>query len=220
MKRALALALLATLATPSCGGDSGLFTQEAPAADGGDTDAGTGGTAGSDAATGGAAGDGSGGAPMGGTGGAAGAAAAAGSGGTAGAAGVGATGGSGGTGGVAGASATGGSGGDPNEGVVNCGSDVCDLATESCCGQPGGQFQCQPQCTGMSQEINCDGPEDCPGTEVCCGGFGGAECQTQCGPQSIEYCHDNTDCQGQDQCLSCTLPGGFTVDMCADHCPF
>ncbi|MDD9933684.1 MAG: hypothetical protein OXT09_08780 [Myxococcales bacterium] len=70
----------------------------------------------------------------------------------------------------------------------------------------------------------CDGNEDCPGGEVCCGRFNNAafryteiSCAATCGALDYVLCHPGDDCPGEtQQCrASQILPYDF-VGVCAD----
>jgi hypothetical protein len=110
----------------------------------------------------------------------------------------------------------GGGGGLSTEpGEANCFANgaaaTCDLATEMCCFVDPGFDGCEPrsagcQCNGpgcVTTEIRCDGSEDCPGGETCCGLFDQMNqsytelsCQPSCGgPNELEICHDGDPCQ-------------------------
>jgi len=194
-------------ANPS-GGSSGSAGYDASS----DAPVGTGGTAGSaglggSGATGGGGSGGSAGTTTGGAGGSAGAATG-GSGGTA----AGGTGGAPGTGGAGGAGGTG-------PGIVACGSSTCDMtAGDSCC-MYFGVFVCGPsnKCSS-SNTIACDGPEDCPGAQVCCAKLNGpgtqvrhVECLDQCGSSEKVICGGSTAaCTTGKQCGPFPLLKGYT----------
>lgn len=111
---------------------------------------------------------------------------------------------------------------------VSCGVGLpalCDLETEKCCVRSLQTDTCiaatdscgcdLPNCTVM--EAQCDGPEDCPEGQVCCGtlgGFGGGagyerfECATSCdyaGTQRIACHQDMEDCPGNNVCSNSQL---------------
>lgn len=59
-------------------------------------------------------------------------------------------------------------------GVVDCGNGTCKLGNEWCCQTYLGSWQAQ--CVGTfcgGTDINCDGPEDCDGGQVCCAQISG-----------------------------------------------
>jgi hypothetical protein len=83
--------------------------------------------------------------------------------------------------------------------------------------------QCLPSgnCNSGETEVNCDGPEDCPG-EICCGtfsildGYTVLECAATCDSQGeVIVCDPNgppAQCPGQTNCESSTyLPAGYEV---------
>jgi hypothetical protein len=166
-----------------------------------------------------------------------GSAAGAGSGGTAGAAGsAGAAGGSSGAGGEAGA------GLGPSLDMAgampgtSCGVGLpalCALETEKCCARSLDVDTCIPAgetcacstaagCTVM--EAFCDGPEDCPDGQVCCGtlaqngaGYESFACTAQCSSQQTqrEACHaEETQCPGGYVCANSQLL--TNVQVCID----
>lgn len=169
-----------------------------PGGTGGVDDASAGGTSsGGNGGYGGAVGGGGGSGASGGNGGVGG------NGGTGGGSGSGASG--GGSGGVGGASsdastdsATGGADAGVAAGLVNCGSNVCDLSKNEKC------FPCYtPTCSvpgicsgNPSAIIYCDGQEDCAG-QICCADVG-IRCQASCdaifGQQRWRVCHSAADC--------------------------
>lgn len=144
-------------------------------------------------------------------------------------AGAGGSGGASAEGGSGGMLATGGTGGVPGVGTASCGVAACPLGANDCCLYLASRipaFSCQPQglpCVGTV--IRCDGHEDCPGTEVCCGQLSGGgtsttyselrcrpqvECTTSanrrwiCGQTGI--CPSNLSCK-----QSQLLPSGYTA---------
>jgi hypothetical protein len=65
-----------------------------------------------------------------------------------------------------------------------------------------------------SDQIRCDGPEDCPG-EVCCERLNGPQtqvrhldCQSQCGTDP-RICHTSQDCPAGLQCVPSSLLPGY-----------
>jgi hypothetical protein len=106
-----------------------------------------------------------------------------------------------------------GTGGAPAAGLVTCGltnPDLCASGTEKCCIIDPGFDYCSAAstdcaCEGFgcnALEAFCDGPEDCPEGQVCCGLFTGTrytrfECQSSCVAQDgqFEICHEGaTQC--------------------------
>lgn len=171
-------------------------------ADGASGSAGTGATGGTSAS-----GGGGGASATGGTGGASGGSGGASTGGTSGSGGSGATGGtgaSGGTGGT-GASGGGGSGGSTGGGgSVVCGSTSCPVKTSYCCAKYNQPWLCQQNgstCT-YGVAVPCDGPEDCPGTEVCC-----ATLFVQGKNLSYQSVACASSCSGRDQRVVCGASG-------------
>src|SRR5215475_5724615 len=81
---------------------------------------------------------------------------------------------------------------------VSCGTMTC-TSQQECCVDNGGMRTCvtQGQCTGVA--FACDGPEDCPTTEVCClaatGGMPGSTCKPANMCQT-SACHEDPDCSG------------------------
>ena len=165
------------------GGASGAGGAAGAAGGAGGSTGGAGGsTGGAGGSTGGAGGStgGAGGSP-GGAGGSTG-----GAGGSTGGAGGAAGGGAGGTGGSAGG------GGSPT-GSVACGSATCSLPNELCCVNQGGST-CIPDGTNcQGTDVFCDGPEDCPGTQVCCGQIGTGTSYANL------MCRNASQCTFQDQ---------------------
>ena len=224
------VSLLVALSLAACGSGRGaddLFGGSPPTDDAGGA-AGTGGSAGGD----GGVAD----ADAGGAGGGGGSAGASGGGGAAGSGGGAGVGGSGGGGGAAGTGGAGGAGGgpvDPNAGVMSCGTTspkTCHLdAGEQCCVIDPGLDYCAPvgtqcecaggpnACTTLIPSV-CDGPEDCPGGQLCCGnldnyGYFEIVCADACDPQTArEVCHpggqpcaDPQQACGQSQYLPANL---------------
>jgi hypothetical protein len=100
---------------------------------------------------------------------------------------------------------------------VSCGAVTCDPGAEICCAsqlahfcEAAGQF-----CPGGAI-IRCDGPEDCPPGDLCCGGGSGTSCQLGCG-SAHRLCHTEADCHAGTFC--CPLQGS-TFSACSDRaCP-
>jgi hypothetical protein len=172
-----------------------------------------GGTGGAGGGTGGAGGAGGSTGGAGGTGGVAGAGGAGGTGGVAGAGGVG-----GGTGGTGGAT-----GNQP--GVVHCGGvpNSCDIQNNFCC-VGASSSSCVADGTNCPQaaDVYCDGPEDCSGSDVCCGqlGSGSTYVGTQCRAASectfaqgrVVVCGSTpSECTGNTSCKPSTLLPPYMV---------
>jgi hypothetical protein len=88
-----------------------------------------------------------------------------------------------------------------------CGSAYC--AGLPCCFSYWGAYRCYSFCT-MGTPYWCDGPEDCPGNDLCCFNGTSANCLTTCDSPSVVVCHTTADCsQGQ-----CT----FESDSPYGHC--
>ena len=126
-----------------------------------------------------------------------------------------------GTGGVGtgGFGAVAGTGGASAPGEKNCGitnPDVCTKAEKCCvldpgldyCAPSGAQCACtSPNCD--TTNVECDGPEDCPG-QICCGVFSFVQnqytnlrCQNNCGgPNQREICHPGQKCQNPNHTCS------------------
>lgn len=103
--------------------------------------------------------------------------------------GTGTTGGAGGTGGTSatgGTGGTGGSGGMPTF-VVACANGDCNAGQVCCVSTPGNTKNgcADPGTCQGGFEATCDGPDDCPPNQVCCGQWTGSSwsaigCQTGC----------------------------------------
>ncbi|MCC6214092.1 MAG: hypothetical protein IT376_04445 [Polyangiaceae bacterium] len=157
----------------------------------------------------------------------------AGAGGSAGSAGAAGTAGAAGAAGAAGSAGAGGAAGAAGAGAeVSCGEATptdCS-AGDVCCVVQGSPDTCTASgsctCSGFGctfLEVTCDGPEDCPGSQVCCGTFvqgpgpGGSRytsvvCAATCdGGNERRLCHSDNDCSGQysDCDPSAILPSPF-----------
>ena len=112
-----------------------------------------------------------------------------------------------------------GDGDNPNQGVVNCGNEVCDLEVEVCCqGLSGATCKPAGTCGPLEAQVECDGPEDCDGAQRCCAGFPqGSSCSDACADGEADVCHTDADCPTTD-CLTCSVPGTEQL-MCAESCP-
>lgn len=174
------------------GGAAGSSSGGSGAATGGSGGAATGGNAGS--ATGGTAGGGSGGSATGGSGGSA-------TGGSAGTS-------SGGSGGV-------GVGNDPpgTPGSVICDTFSCDLSSAICCDYHNTDPQCLPQGTNCfpAIEVFCDGPEDCSGSDVCCG----TVIKTGGNENYIDFACKAT-CDARGERVICGESGSCPMGTCSD----
>jgi len=103
---------------------------------------------------------------------------------------------------------------DPNEGVVNCGGQSCDILTNTCCVGLGGQ-SCKAECGLFQAAQKCDGPEDCEGEQVCCVGFpAGSSCNPGCNNGQDMLCHIDDDCPEEMACESCSFPGSPPTNVC------
>jgi hypothetical protein len=112
------------------------------------------------------------------------------------------------------------------------GDILCDQATcknrDVCCGSPGQgmgsapMYACSPDaCTQGATSINCDGYEDCSGSQKCClttgGGFGGGgtpayACADQCAGVDVQ-CTSTKNCNGGEVC--CETVGMFGASKTA-----
>lgn len=129
--------------------------------------------------------------------------------------GAGLAGGSGAEGGMAGG---GGAGAAPQ--TVPCGPVECPVGTGSVCCMGDGPPTCEEttDCGGGETTIHCNGPEDCPRGETCCGQLDNFEyeeiiCEESCGgggevvmcdPDAADPCPGPDDCQP-----SMILPPGY-----------
>jgi hypothetical protein len=94
------------------------------------------------------------------------------------------------------ASGAGGSGGAPVT-TIPCGGDTCDLATQSCCATLSG-FSCiskgGPCVDGIT--IDCTNAATCGAGQVCCAGFGAAQCAGDC-DRGFQLCATDAECDGE-----------------------
>lgn len=104
-----------------------------------------------------------------------------------------------------------------------CGGQPCQAAQECCLGS-GGSNTCVALNTCGTIGFQCDGPEDCGGTQVCCygammgsGSSGGSTCKnaSQC---PTNACHVDTDCTQQGATKCCSLPS-TPYSVCLAQCP-
>lgn len=82
----------------------------------------------------------------------------------------------------------------------------CEVPGDHCCGGPleagGEEFVCEPAATTCttSYDLFCDGPEDCPVAQACCGEVpsGGfvSRCRSTCEGSEYVVCAVPTDCPG------------------------
>ncbi|MGD8862376.1 MAG: hypothetical protein PVI30_20360 [Myxococcales bacterium] len=108
---------------------------------------------------------------------------------------------------------------------ISCGVGLpvlCELQTQKCCARSlrtdsciGAADSCEcdlPDCTVM--EAHCDGPEDCPDGQVCCGTLAGStgysrfECASSCdydGTQRIACHQDDPQCPAGRSCENSQL---------------
>jgi len=116
---------------------------------------------------------------------------------------------------------------------IDCMGSTCDPATQHCCitGMPGGGatgmcVDLGTMCMGAA--VDCDGPEDCGGGEVCCARGSLSGITVGCEPASdgcgtggfgeFELCHDVADCSGAgDMCCPISM-GGFSGAYCSGMC--
>ena len=125
----------------------------------------------------------------------------------------------------------GGGGGSDGGAGVDCMGMVCEGATPQCCIMTMGgsaMASCIPadeMCMGIPAD--CDGPEDCSGTDICCAMLSLAGSSTSCidasmctGFTSFELCHAASDCTTSgDMC--CPFMGmGFSAAVCSPTCMF
>jgi hypothetical protein len=111
---------------------------------------------------------------------------------------------------------------DAGVGAV-CGTTTC-TSTQECCLMMGSGGMCVTAGTCSGVGFECDGPEDCGSTEVCCygnqgsgsAGTGGSECQltAQC---QINACHVDTDCMGATS--KCCSVASSQYKVCLAQCP-
>ena len=101
------------------------------------------------------------------------------------------------------------------EGVSCGGGATCSIAAgEHCCEDA--TLHCSTGACGY-HEYDCDGPEDCPGGEVCCFPGDRAACRAGCAPTGVVLCHAASDCPaGQVCCLGFVLGAGD--GMCLGAC--
>ena len=123
---------------------------------------------------------------------------------------------------------------DFTAGTVICGKNhdvICQLPDEICCqGLSSAKCTTPDKCTGpMSAPAFCDGPEDCQdgSNTICCakfsfGGGSGTRCVKSCAGTKTEaiLCHTNDDCESPRTCKSCQPPGGASIKMCVEQCPY
>jgi hypothetical protein len=102
--------------------------------------------------------------------------------------------------------------------TVACGGTPCAVGAQVCCSTTfGASGTCATPgvlggCPGAtSQAFDCDGPEDCPGTQTCCYVRGvGTRCTDLCIGQTV--CHDVSTCgAGAKNC--CPLQQNGTIGV-------
>jgi len=80
---------------------------------------------------------------------------------------------------------------------VACAAATCDTATQHCCGSSSMTPTCTATCSSPI-DLVCDGPEDCPTGQTCCGtpSMTGlkAVCAATCGMDQPELCHNSSQC--------------------------
>src|SRR5215470_7379921 len=101
---------------------------------------------------------------------------------------------------------------------VTCGMTTC-TGTQECCVE-NGMRSCVDAGKCMGVGFVCDGPEDCPTTEVCClaatGGMPGSTCKPANMCQT-SACHEDIDCSGNTP--KCCPVGMTGYKICLVHCP-
>ena len=112
---------------------------------------------------------------------------------------------------------------DASTAGVSCGMMTCTTGMDCCItfGNQMASYACVASggaCQGVSQE--CDGPEDCTGTDACCASFGGnggngIQCDTA-GQGCRELCHNAGDCSQQG--AMCCTSQFFNYSYCAPAC--
>lgn len=113
-----------------------------------------------------------------------------------------------------------GQGGQAASVVANCGTGACTVsANQVCCFNPNAMMP-DPilACTAPGQcevTVGCDGPEDCPGTEVCCQDKNVVSCTADCSMGNV-YCHTVNDCPDAVNYKCIQVFGGF-VSACAKN---
>jgi hypothetical protein len=106
----------------------------------------------------------------------------------------------------------------PNAGI-DCGGSTCDPSTQFCCVTGNSPVE---QCTAQNAVgprcdfgAYCDGPEDCPRGESCCGPTSAVSesvCRPSCVGRAV-FCHADADCASGDSC--CPVFGfGWTHSEC------
>ena len=106
-------------------------------------------------------------------------------------------------------------------GSVNCGQAVCS-APQQCCIDTGPGPMTEPMCvdqgTCQGAVVECDGPEDCNGSDVCCGSFGGpngggqASCMPPGDQCQVVVCNDVGDCDGTEICCDTGFGGALCLE--------
>jgi hypothetical protein len=99
--------------------------------------------------------------------------------------------------------------GEPST-VVSCGASDCPRDTEVCCftGFPTITQSCTAPSACDDLIAVCDGPEDCPSDQICCGDQTGATCKpaSACvGFTASQLCHSDPDCADGKVCRPSTF---------------
>ena len=152
-----------------------------------------------------------------------------GTGGSAGDGGAAGIGGAAGGGGAAGTGGSSGTGGAPGQDLITCGTAVCDATSQVCCwddppGSTPPSFTCQASGDGCDIPYSCDGVEDCPSPEVCCGRrsmgrYNAFECLTACASNDTTLgCRGPVNCPANQVCCGSYNGTYYTRTECADTC--
>ena len=91
----------------------------------------------------------------------------------------------------------------------------------ACPGTTCGPVCCDGMCTNIvlgvciGRSFRCDGPEDCPGQEVCCNDKNGSYCTQTCGGSGhFEACHTTADCSFS--CNDCGYRDDYGQMVCCE----
>ncbi len=113
--------------------------------------------------------------------------------------------------------------------TIDCGmGKVCSPNSQACCYTfigvmpPELACDCPDACGPNASEFRCDGPEDCPGDELCCAMPSGDATRASCvtdqacfSGMGVPLCQTNADCQIVGPNATCTLAS----DVMADDIP-
>jgi hypothetical protein len=110
----------------------------------------------------------------------------------------------------------------PPVGVIPCGIESCNAASQECCATRSNGSSCidkGTQCQGST--LTCAGPQDCQSSApVCCavpsGASRGVSCTTRQACQDLVVCRGSADCPGGQQCCGSGDVRGVTVTYCDD----